>query len=398
MISKINSIIDFADKNNTFMIDFTNNFWEKIFKCYQDSNVDNILIFFELRKTFINYNNLFTKICKSINRFLNVEVDKYSSILDHMINEFIRENKNLKSIEKLSYITTYNPYYKEDQYSDKRNYSIFDLFKLDDVDEEFIENFRRMNFEKIFKNNIEKYISKIFCKIDNIFNFGTAIKLINIKYIENKDIFFNLLENKYNIIKNTNFENLTEIKVKVLAVKTIVDIAIINFIYLKKDKKFEFLNHIKKLLSKDIIYFLLNEIIKVCINKDEENYEEIENEIEDEEKDVDFSKMKEYVLNEFINELENEDDVNNIINLIECLEGKTENKSNEKKECENLWLKEEKLKNREKVIDEFLNKLFEKDLFTVDDFFLDNKNNKILLLYKLNEKGRIKYNEEEYYE
>ena len=398
MISKINSIIDFADKNNTFMIDFTNNFWEKIFKCYQDSNADNILIFFELRKTFINYYNLFTKICKSINRFLNVEVDKYSSILDHMINEFIRENKNLKSIEKLSYITTYNPYYKEDQYSDKRNYSIFDLFKLDDVDEEFIENFRRMNFEKIFKNNIEKYISKIFCKIDNIFNFGTAIKLINIKYIENKDIFFNLLENKYNIIENTNFENLTEIKVKELAVKTIVDIAIINFIYLKKEKKFEFLNHIKKLLSKDIIYFLLNETIKVCINKDEENYEEIESEIEDEEKDVDFSKMKEYVLNEFINELENEDDVNNIINLIECLEGKTENKSNEKKECENLWLKEEKLKNREKVIDEFLNKLFEKNLFTVDDFFLDNKNNKILLLYKLNEKGRIKYNEEEYYE
>ena len=83
--------------------------------------------------------------------------------------------------------------------------------------------------------------------------------------------------------------------------------------------------------------------------------------------------------------MNNQKDIDNILNLIDCLECK-----NKKRDTMN--------DKNETIINEFLKILIEKNLFTKDEFFSGNKNIKILLFYKLYEKGKLKKNEEEYYE
>ena len=55
---------------------------------------------------------------------------------------------------KLAFIVKYNPYYKDPKYSNKIDCDLFDFFDLNQIDNEFIEDFKNMNFEIIFKNNI----------------------------------------------------------------------------------------------------------------------------------------------------------------------------------------------------------------------------------------------------
>ena len=83
-------------------------------------------------------------------------------------------------IEKLAYITQYNPYYIDPKYSKKINFDIFDLFDLNNINNEFIENYRKMNFEIIFKEKIFEYIIKIIDKIKTIPDIDIIIKLVNI--------------------------------------------------------------------------------------------------------------------------------------------------------------------------------------------------------------------------
>ena len=108
--------------------------------------------------------------------------------------------------------------------------------------------------------------------------------------------------------------------------------------------------------------------------------------------------MKEYIFNEFIKKLESLDDINNIINLLNCLEEKYKSKEEDEgnKEDENLK-KDDKKKEKEVIIEEFLKKLMEKYLFTKEEFFSNSPNLNISLLYKLYKSGKIQNNEEEYY-
>jgi len=50
-----------------------------------------------------------------------------------------------------------------------------------------------MEFEIIFKNNINIYINKIVSKVKKISDFNIVLKLININNIEDKNIFLNSL-------------------------------------------------------------------------------------------------------------------------------------------------------------------------------------------------------------
>ena len=79
---------------------------------------------------------------------------------------------------------------------------------------------------------------------------------------------------------------------------------------------------------------------------------------------------------------EDNNDIENIIELIDCLEGKNETESD---------------KDKNKNINEFLTKLIEKNLFSKDDFSSGKQDYRILLLCELYEKGKIKKSQEEYY-
>ena len=360
VIGNITSIIDFCKKKKTFLIYFTNNFWQYILNYYNEPKMDNIKICFELRKIFVKYHDLVIEVFEkkdpkytikkeAINYF---QRDEFAFLLDQIIRKY-NNNPDVINIEKLAFITKYNPYYIEPKYSNKIDCAIFDSFDINTIDNEFIGYFREMDFEKIFKDNISEYIKKFFEKIKNIQNLDTIIKLINIKKIEKKDLYLDSLKKRYDIIISDKIGSLENEKLNE-AVYVVAKIAIISYVYREKKKKFEFIKKLIKELDRKVIPLIFIEIINLCFNKedkDDEKEVEEDNDIDGEEKkkrkevedqDIDFKEMKEFIFTEFSNKLVNEKDIENIINLIDCLEGK-----NKKKKEENINGKNGKDKKKE---------------------------------------------------
>ena len=406
-IKKIKSIINFCKEKNTFLVYFTNNFWKYILNYFKEANQDNIEICYEIRETFIKYHELIKKVFEKKDAKFTIkkeannyyEIDEFAFVLDQIIKNYINNkesNKELKSIEKLAHIVKFNPYYKESKYSTKVDCGIFDYFKLKSIDNNFIEDFKGMSFEYIFKDYEADYIKKLFDKIKDIQDFDTVIKLIDIKKLKNKNIYLDSLKKGYDNIISNEIGSLTDEK-KNEAIHLVAKIAIINYSYEvkePKEKKLEFIKKRINKLEKKIIPLVLIEIINICFNKDgkkeededsnqDEEENENENKIKEEEnKKIDYKELKDEIFEKFSKKLDNENDIDNIINLIVCLEGK------EKKE-----------KDEEKAeINEFFKKLMKNHLFTKDEFFSGSQNLKILLFYKLKENKKIKKSEEEYYE
>ena len=450
IIKEIKDIISFCKKNDIFLVHFTNEFWKHILNMYNEPLLGNIKICSKLRNIFIEYYELVMKIFgkkkdKEKDSLIKKEAknyystDEFAFLIDQIIKKVLK-TADLKNIEKLSYITTYNPYYKEDQYSEKVDLDIFDLFKLNDIEEdyEFINDFRNMNFEIIFKQNISEYIDKIISKITKISNFDNIIKLINIKNIQDLgkiDKYLKSLNKKYdNIIRNEiNFLSGKQLD---KAIGVVADLVVINYKCVKKDEKekkdkeeeknkskdkkqFEFIEKRIKKLDKKIIPLIFIEIMKICINyedkkeKEEDNEKSGEKSLDEEDKenskeqisdeddnDIDFKELEKYIFKQFVNKLEKDEDITNIISLIECLEGKNTkvNENNEQNENNDKNENNGQNENKNKRLNEFLKELITKHLFKKDDFFSKKKNLKIDLLCKLNEKGIIKKNDEPYYD
>ena len=233
-----------------------------------------------------------------------------------------------------------------------------------------------MNFEKIFKHNIKEYIYKLMAKIKAIEDVDIIIKLINIDNIYEKNIFFDELNSKYDVLIKPEIELLTNIQLNE-AIKVVANIALINFYYGTKKNKFNFINNKIKKLDKDIQQLIFCEIIKRFIIEGNEKI--IIKKI-----DTNYKEMKEYIFNEFINKLENMDDINNIMKFLEFLEEikGTDKIDKEKENKDNINL--------------FLNNLIKKYLFTKREFFSNKSNLKISLLYEIYHKGKIEKNYEEY--
>ena len=399
IIKHINSIIIFSEKKCKLLIYFPSDFWKYILNYHNNPIQDNILICYELREAFLKYYNLIKKIfckfiiTKHIKDITNYyEIDEFSFLLDQLIRKYIN-NKNLTNIDKLACITRYNPYYFEQKYSHKVDPDIFDLIDLDNINDENIQYFRSMNFEYIFRDLIHDYISKITSKIKNISNFYVVIQLINIEEIEakNKFILLDYLNKKYDDIVNIEIKKLENIELN-KAIKVIAHLAILNFSYSINWKKYDFIkNKIKKLPKKTIVLIYI-ELIRIYISKKEK----IKFLDENEKNEIDIKELIENIFEEFIR-IENEDDINHILNLIDSLEIKIKKEINKKEndiESDENMIDE---KRKEKILNNFYNKLFKKNLFTKKEFFSNEKNIKILLLYKLYETGKIKKNEE-YYE
>ena len=445
LIKNINSLIKFCDNENTFLVHFTENFWKYVLNYYKDAKQENIKNCFDLRKAFKKYYELVEKMFgksekkdkhhliykDAKNYFLR---DEFAFLLDQIIRK-CNENSEVEPIEKLRFITQYNPYYIEEKYlKSKVDVDIFDSFDLNKIDDEFIKHFRENNFENIFKEYIYEYIKKFIDKIKNIPNLDTVIKLINVNNLKEKRIFLDSLNKSYDNIISKELEFLSNSKKLKEAYRIIAKLAIINYaaayggssetrgknVYEQKDKtletkgkkferdkKFDFINkRIKELdnkLSTNISPLILIEIINILFNKENKNDKEDigeDNEdndnkknkgIEEEYEDIDFNDMKEFIFSEFSNKLDNENDIDNIIKLIDCLKGKDKTKEDDI---------DTKKKEKEEMVNEFLTKLISKKLFTKDEFFQNSKtqNLKISLLCKLYEKEIIQNDGGEYYD
>ena len=391
-IEKINYLIDLSNGKKVFFIYFSNDFWKILLNFNNEKNEDCISICFMLRKAFINYYNLINSLFdKSKISLIKKEADNYydefAFTLNQLIMKYINNNKELNDIKKLSLLTKYNPYYQEEKFVDKIDLTIFDSLELKNIDDYFIKDFKIMNFEKIFKSKIEKYINKFLSKIKSISDFCIIFKLINIKNISEKNIYLDELNKKYDdTIRNINIELLSDEKLSEL-IKVITHITLINFNFSIKEKKFSFIENNVNKLDKKNISSIFCEIIKKFIKKqikEKEKEEEIniENDIFDVQQE-----LKEYIFNEYSNKLEDIIDINNIINLFDCIKGINQIRKNEgvfkEKEIEEII---------NKNISEFLKKLIEKNLFNKNEFFLNKQNIKIDLLYELYKRGILKEN------
>ena len=438
MIDEIKSIIMFNRNEDKIIVYLTNDFWKYLLSCYKKPTQKNIKICFELREIFklyymlvkekIKENILIKKDAKNYH-----DTDEFAFVLNKNIKIYFSNNNDLSNIEKLNFIKKYNPFYdiQEKRYSSRVDADIFDLFDISEINEEFIQDFRAMKFENIFKERIDEFIAKIFSKIKNIFTFDIIIRLINIKRFERKNNVLELLNRKYeNIIKN-DIEQINE-KDLPKAIHIIAYFIIFNYIYQNTDKKNKFTEKKFKELSKDILDKVFIEIVKIYFDKKDEkdkqfkeeddkkdkenNSEKNDNDSqleednknsdgdeieqadkidctsEDNENDInykDFKGLIEYIFDEYTKKLDDKNDIDNIIKLIDCLEGNIQN--NEKKDNKNgINLNND---SRKEAISNFVEKLLKKYKFEKDEFFSSKKNFKILLLYELFEKKKIEKND-----
>ena len=137
------------------MIYFTNDCWKYILYHYKEATEINIQICFEIRKVFVNYYNLVNKIFEkkndsSIKKDAQscFDNDEFAFLLDEIIKNVLKDSKTLKNIEKLNYITKYNPYYKEPKFYEKVDSDIFNSFDLNEIDDLTITDFRKFIKEK----------------------------------------------------------------------------------------------------------------------------------------------------------------------------------------------------------------------------------------------------------
>ena len=410
-LKKIRKIIEYCDSKEIILIYFKNDFWKYILDCYKEPKQVNILVCDTLRKIFIEYYKLVDKVIKddkyTIKREAKsyMDIDRFAFLLDENIKKYIDKNNDLGDIQKLGYISKFNPYYNDPKYSNKVNSDIFDSFDLTDISKEFIGDFKKMEFEKKFKNKIDEYITKIISKIKNIYNFIEITKLINIDTIEPKTIILEPLNKKYDNIIKQDIDELSGSN-SGKALKIIADFAIFNFKYEVKEKKYNFIENKIKELPKNIIPKILIEIVKIFFEEkksveDEEN-EDLNLENKDDDKhNIDLKELIDNIFEEYIKKLDDENDINNIIELLDCFKEKNEKKNDESNDSDNdKELNKDEIQNKknEVIINEFLEKLINQNLFKKEDFFSGKPNIKISLLYTLYEKGKIKENDCEYYE
>ena len=203
------------------------------------------------------------------------------------------------------------------------------------------------------------------------------MKLINLENIKDKNIYLKPLKLKYDNLISNEIGLLTGDKLKE-AVYVVAKIAILNYVYENESKRISFINERVKKLDKNIISAIYIEIIKISFNKekgekkdDGDNINIDTNEIQekedyDEKNCIDFSRIKTFIFDEFSNKLENEDDIDSIINLVDCLE-----------EIDKINKKEEN-----SLLTEFLKKLFSKNSFDKEEFFSKEKKFKNIITHK----------------
>ena len=345
IIPAMESIINFSKENKVLLVYFHSNFWAHILKNYNELNDINISICFRLREIFVKYNDLINGLFKNnkkseikddINKYC--QRDEFSFLLDKNIKKFLEINKELSNVDILGFIEAFNPYYKEDNYSYKRESYIFNYLNINDNNNQFIQTFRKFEFEKMFKDNIIEFLIKMISKIQNIFNFGTILELLDITKISKVNDYLSLLKKKYEDIikKDKKSLSINHLKEEAKIIANFFDL-----IY-KYEGNFKFIEKKIKELNTMTASLTYYELLKKC-------------------KDNKHKKMKEFIYQKL--------EVDIIINLIDNLKGKEKSK--------------------------FFYEIMNRCKFSKEDFFENNQNKKIELLYDLNETGKLKISAEE---
>ena len=207
-IRKINS---FSGKNSILLVYFKSDFWESLEKRFTSITKENMEYCKQLKNVFFAYYHSLKKIFNGDNNnpilkemviFQKKQTVSFANCLNKLVSVYIKENP-VTNIEILNLIKEYNVLYSKKEENEniikKRDPNILSQIDLEDVDDDFIKEFKDMDFEELNKNILDKYFLVFTEKIKKISDINIVIKLINEKKLGDKKQGYILrLKYKYN--------------------------------------------------------------------------------------------------------------------------------------------------------------------------------------------------------
>ena len=345
----------FSKENKILAIYLKVTFWINLIKQYDIPDWENIDKLNNLRELYKKYNDLINilyekndkkkkeDIKSEINSYF--ERDEFASDLNKNIKLFFENSKDkLSNAEILGTIEKYNPYFSIRDKADieifknKRQTYIFDYINFKKITPIFIKNYKHWNFELMFEEIISDYINKLTEKIEDIQTFGNIINLIEINRIkeEKQRDYFKKLKEKYKNVIENDIKNIKSKDQLNKAVSITAEFVSRLFLYEKNTSFMD--DKIKKLeyRIKSLIYIEL--LTKY--------------------KGEDYKKLKEYIYDTYLKNLNTKEGRDDIIKLVKKLTGE------EKK----FFIQEMLLK---------------ECVFSKEEFYSNQENYKIKTLYEL---------------
>ena len=213
---KIESITNFSKNQKKLIIYLKGKFWESLAKKCSGINKYNIEYCSTIRILFNKYNSMIAGILPKesiMRRDINSSFKKgtFTHQIDKIIKEYIKTSQKITNIEIIELIRDYDKYYLEERYANKREPEILEKIDLEDINDNFLEKFKEMNFEKIFEKSLENFLMIFTNKIKKISDFDNIFKLININNLgSKKTTYLRQLKNKYNIAIKSRVNELSE--------------------------------------------------------------------------------------------------------------------------------------------------------------------------------------------
>ncbi len=252
LMKNYKNLWNYEKKNNLSLSNLTLN---EVIDTYMDGNKDDV----QKLKTF-KYSVL-------------GNIEDNTKEIKEKINKKIHENmkelnkkKKMKNNQILDVMKNYDEYYYNKDYdTSKKELDIIDNINVNEINEEFINEYRQTDFNVIFKDNFDAFIKKLFDKSKTFNELSKLIKLYdtdnkqNIPRVVTKTMeitFITIFQIKTNEKKKMNecFENIIQIN-------KVSNINNIN----------EFLDEIEKVSNTEEIFSLYNNNINIDLFKSNSN-------------------------------------------------------------------------------------------------------------------------------
>ena len=361
IIQYMRNIIEYSEENKKILVSFNDIIWVNLIEKCSSSTKENIMLLSDLKEIFDKYFYLVTTLFKSENEISknakNFEKkDRFNTLLDKNIKEYLKKEKDISNDAILSLIMEVDPIYKIDKDKPeknvgKRDYKILDYIDFHKIDEDFKKSYKSYNIEKIFKKDIGRYLTNLFNKVENWENFVSICDLINIDNLERKNDYINLINTTYKRLCENKKNSLSELSIELLnnVVETLADLS--DFMYLNNNDFYS--TKISK-LNKEIRNKIYNKLITFCTDEKHKT-------------------MKEYIKDFYLKRI-----------------------TNEKCDFEEFVTFIQNLKYDDKIdVMDILNNKYQ---ISSDDFYLGTTNKKINLLSALIDKNALnEENENKYY-
>ena len=248
IINRIYYLLKYEKERKIFIIKFSFEIFNKYVDIYSDNNLNNLILVYKISK-YINKNDELSDI-KNVNKILNIL---------HTKGLYFLEQHKLDNNEILNYIE-HDDYFVINS-ATKLLFNIFNNFDFSYLNSNFIKKWKKIKWEKRYKNFKLQFYQKVISLINDMKSFGYLFELFDINK-EDKDYendCLSIMENKYKILylsdkfeKDDQFINQTVDLIYFCEIKNLDVIPLINeCLYKDKSDNLDIIDNIfKKLIDK----------------------------------------------------------------------------------------------------------------------------------------------------